>query len=475
MNGDHPQQRDPRDPHAGRAGAPRPPVPPYQPPNQPPRRNPPPSYPPPRPQPPYRGAPADPGPEGTQVIRRDGRRAQPAQAWSQPPADGRPAGPPPQQTHAYRPAGSAYAPTQTPQRHPGASGQPGRPGTPVPPPPRRDQPAPPVPPQRPPNPARARRRPPHWGRRIGLVLLALVVLVGGSVLYLDRGLNRIDALAGYPGRIADTPGTNWLLVGSDSRAGLTPEEEQKLATGGESPELGGSRTDTIMVVHIPESGAATMVSLPRDSYVPIPGYGRDKLNASFSFGGPQLLVQTVEEATGLRMDHYAEIGFGGFAGIVDAIGGVNLCVPYPIDDPLAGINLQAGCQDLTGAQALGFVRTRATPMADLDRMNNQRLFMAALLKKATGLTTLLNPLRLWPMVTETAGSFQVDEGDHLWNLAGLAWAMRGDLVTTTVPVGGFEDVYGSGNVLLWDRARASQFFEALANDRPVPPELLTSN
>jgi LCP family protein required for cell wall assembly len=217
-----------------------------------------------------------------------------------------------------------------------------------------------------------------------------------------------------------------------------------------------------------------MVSIPRDSYVSIPGVGKDKINAAFNNGGPQLLVQTVEEATGLRMDHYAEIGFGGFADIVDALGGVNLCVPYPIDDPLAGINLQAGCQDLTGAQALGFVRSRATALADLDRMNNQRLFMSALLKKATDLGTLLNPLRLWPMVTKTAGSLQVDEDDHLWNLAGLAWAMRGDLVTTTVPVGGFED-NESGNVLLWDREKATQFFGALAADEPIPPELLTTN
>ncbi|MFD4184078.1 LCP family protein, partial [Rhodococcus sp. NPDC058514] len=212
------------------------------------------------------------------------------------------------------------------------------------------------------------------------------------------------------------------------------------------------------------------------SYVTIPGWGQDKINAAFAIdgGGPQLLVQTVEGATGLRMDHYAEIGFGGFAGIVDSIGGVNICVPYPIDDPLAGINLQPGCQDLTGAQALGFVRTRATPMADLDRMNNQRAFMSALLKKATSVGTLINPFRLWPMATKTAASLQVDEGDHLWNLAGLAWAMRGDPITTTVPVGGFE-VVDVGDVLLWDSERASAFFEALAEDRPVPAELLTTN
>ncbi len=93
-----------------------------------------------------------------------------------------------------------------------------------------------------------------------------------------------------------------------------------------------------------------MVSIPRDSYVSIPGYGEDKINASFAFGGPQLLTQTVEEASGLHIDHYAEIGFGGFAGIVDAIGGVDMCLDTAIDDPLAGINLAPGCQELTGGR-----------------------------------------------------------------------------------------------------------------------------
>lgn len=396
------------------------------------------------------------------MIRRDGRGAAPAQAWSQDPEPrpqhARPAHPP-------RPTAD-HAPTQTPERYDDRSRP--RPGASVPPPPPRPgrPAAPPV------GPPPKRRRPARWGRRIGLTVLVLLLLAVGSVLYLDRSLNRVDALADYPGRVADTPGTTWLLVGSDSRTGLTPEQEQQLSTGG---ELDSQRTDTIMIVHIPRSGKPTMVSIPRDSYVPIPDYGRDKINAAFSIGGPQLLVRTVEEATGLRMDHYAEIGFGGFAGIVDAIGGVELCVPYPIDDPLAGIDLQPGCQELTGAQALGFVRTRATPLADLDRMNNQRTFMSALLDQATSVGTLVNPFRLWPLVTQSAGTLQVDDGDHLWNVAGLAWAMRGGMVTTTVPIGGFEDVYGSGNVLLWDRANASRFFEALADDQPVPPDLLVPN
>ena len=198
------------------------------------------------------------------------------------------------------------------------------------------------------------------------------------------------------------------------------------------------------------------------------------MNAAFSIGGPSLLVQTLEDATKVHIDHYAEVGFGGFADVVDAVGGVNLCLDAPIDDPLAGINLQAGCQDLTGPEALGYVRTRETfANADLTRIKNQRAFLTALLDKSTSVTTLLNPFRLVPLATNTTKSLTVDSSDHIWNLAGLGWAIRGKLVTTTVPVGGFEDT-SSGNALLWDDARASQFFGALADDEQVPADLVTT-
>lgn len=303
-----------------------------------------------------------------------------------------------------------------------------------------------------------------------MVFLVLLLMIVGAGVWADTSLARTEALTNYDGRVADTPGTNWLLVGSDSRTGLSPEEEAALATGG---DIGAGRTDTILLINIPADGPTTMVSLPRDWYVPIPGYGSDKLNAAFALGGAPLLTQTVETVTGLRMDHYAEVGFGGFADMVDAIGGVDLCVPYDINDPLAGIDLRAGCQELSGAEALGFVRTRATPLADLDRMNNQRLFLSSLLSKATSPATFLNPFRAIPLVRGTVGSLQVDNGDHIWNLGSLAWALRGDMVTTTVPISGFEDVGGSGNVLLSDRERASQFFDLLATGQQLPPELLT--
>nr|WP_256668076.1 LCP family protein [Nocardia cyriacigeorgica] len=416
--------------------------------------------------------------EPTQVMHRDGRGYAPPLAWSEvpdTPADRR--SPPPahdgrtkretvaSHDQAYAPPPyreSTHAPTQKP----------------VPfredePPGRRRGDVPPPPPSRPPRGGGRAPRPPrpkrkrHIFRWILVMLVVFALLIVTAVIQLDRTLHRIDALADYADRVGDTPGTNWLLVGSDSRSGLSSDQEQGLATGG---EVGPERTDTIILVHVPPSGRTTLVSLPRDSYVSIPGYGQDKLNASFAFGGPQLLVQSVEIATGLHIDHYAQIGFAGFAGVVDALGGIDVCVPQPIDDPLAGINLAAGCQTLNGPQALGFVRSRATALADIDRMNNQRLFLSALLEQATSPTTLANPFKLWPMARDTATSLTVDNGDHIWDLARLGWALRGDTLATTVPIGGFSDT-SSGNVLLWDKANASRFFEALAAGRPIPEDL----
>lgn len=303
------------------------------------------------------------------------------------------------------------------------------------------------------------------------LLLVAVLAVVGTAVWVDTSLHRIPALADYPERPAAGRGTTWLLVGSDSRADLTPDQQAELTTGG---DLGNGRTDTIMLVHTPgllSSTPTTMVSIPRDSYVPIPGYGSDKINAAFALGGAPLLTQTVEQATGLRIDRYAEVGFGGFAELVDAVGGVTMCLAEPIGDPLAGIDLPAGCQELDGRAALGYVRTRATPRADLDRMDNQRQFMSALLHRAASPGVLLNPLRWYPMATAAGGTVSVDEGAHVWDLARLAWALRGDITTTTVPIGEFTG-NGSGSVVIWNRDAALRLFEALATDSPIPPDVL---
>ncbi|WP_225978181.1 LCP family protein [Gandjariella thermophila] len=301
----------------------------------------------------------------------------------------------------------------------------------------------------------------------------LVLALAGFAGYLDTTLNRMPVLADYEGRPAEGAGTNWLMVGSDSRQGLTDDQKQELSTG----DADGGRTDTMMLLHIPGAGGgrATLVSLPRDSLVNIPGRSRNKLNAAYAFGGPQLLTRTVEQATGLRIDHYAEVGFAGFAGVVDAVGGVNVCVDQRLRDPAAGLNLNPGCQNLDGAQALGFVRTRK-PFArqDLDRIDNQRKFVSALVGKATSASVLANPMRLFPLATSGARALTVSNGDHLPNLAAAGLALAGsDTATTTVPIGGTPTLSGLGSVVVWDRTRASQLFQSFRADVAVPDQILS--
>jgi LCP family protein required for cell wall assembly len=304
-----------------------------------------------------------------------------------------------------------------------------------------------------------------------VIFLALVLGVVGAGAWIESSLHRIPVLAAYPNRPAAGKGTTWLLVGSDSRQNLSPDQQTELATGG---DVGNGRTDTILLVHVSGLGSdapTTMVSIPRDSYVNIPGHGEDKINAAFAIGGAALLVQTVEQAAGIRLDHYAEIGFDGFAEAVDAVGGVTMCPPDPISDPLAGIDLPAGCQELSGPQALGYVRTRATPRADLDRMTNQREFMSALMHRAASPAVLLNPLRWYPLAHAASGALTVDQDVHVWDLVDLAWALHGTVTTTTVPIGEFtgSDV---GSVVVWNDDAATRLFQALASDGPVPQDVL---
>jgi LCP family protein required for cell wall assembly len=323
-------------------------------------------------------------------------------------------------------------------------------------------------PERPPPQAGIRPRRRRWGRRVAAAIALLLVLMLAVLVWLDLRLNRVDALADYRGRPAVTPGVDWLIVGSDSREGLNAERRKQLATG----QAAGRRTDTMMLLHLPRGGGSpTLVSLPRDSYVPIPGHGSNKLNAAYAFGGPKLLARTVESVTGIRIDHYMEVGFDGFASTVDAVGGVRLCVDQPMHDPKAGLDLPAGCQVLDARKALGYVRTRASARGDLDRVERQREFLGALVDKATSPGVLLNPFRSVPLALHGADAIVVDGSDHIHHLIRFPFAMRavsgGDGVETTVPVGGTGMVPGVGSVVRWDRPKALALFNALKEDRPV--------
>jgi LCP family protein required for cell wall assembly len=316
----------------------------------------------------------------------------------------------------------------------------------------------------------------HRGRRIllitGCIVLVVLVLLGGMYFYLDSKLARSNVLVDYASRPAAGAGTNWLITGSDSRAGLTRAQKRQLHTGFSA----GHRSDTILILHIPSNGGRpVLISLPRDSYVNIPGFGPNKINAAYSFGGPKLLAKTVQNNTGLRIDHYIGIGFGGLVNVVDAVGGVRMCLPTPIHDPASGLNLKSGCQTLDGAEALGYVRTRHQfANQDLQREQNQRLFLRALLRKTTSPTTLLNPFASVPAAFGAAGAVKVDKGTHLYQLLQLALALRNP-ETTTVPIANANYPTAAGDAVLWDNARANRLFRDLNHDQPVPKGLLTGS
>lgn len=322
-----------------------------------------------------------------------------------------------------------------------------------------------------------RVRPPRSRVRLALkivagVVVVLLALVVGLYFFLDSKLHRADVLVDYSGRPAVASGTNWLITGSDSRQGLTRKQERQLATG---IDIGGHRSDTILILHIPSSGRPVLISIPRDSYVDIPGSGFNKINAAYAFGGPRLLVKTVQNATGLRIEHYMEIGFGGLVNAVNAVGGVKMCLPRSLHDPAAGLHLKKGCQTLNGAQSLGFVRTRHSfQQQDLQREQNQRIFIKALLSKLTSAGTILNPFAILPAAFGSAGSLKVDEGTHLYQLVSVAFALRHPL-TTTVPIANANLPTNAGDAVQWDHARALQLFNDLNGGRQVPKSLLSGS
>jgi LCP family protein required for cell wall assembly len=321
---------------------------------------------------------------------------------------------------------------------------------------------------------------PDWRRRIkvtAITVAAVLVVTGvGTYFWADSKLNREVDLSKVIDRPEAGEGTNYLIVGSDSRKGMSAEEKKKLHTG--SAE--GKRTDSMMILHT-GGGAPTLVSLPRDSNVTIPSFkgsdsgkfypatGRQtKLNAAYAEDGPELLVRTVEANTGLHIDHYVEIGFAGFANIVDAVGGVEMDIPQDIKDTKSGADLKKGRQTLNGEQALAFVRTRyALAGSDLDRTKNQQKFLSALANQVATPSTILNPFRLYPTMGAGLDSLVVDKDMGLYDLASMFWAMKGvsggDGKSMNMPIAGNT---ANGN-LQWDTAKVKTLVEQLKNDETV--------
>jgi LCP family protein required for cell wall assembly len=326
-------------------------------------------------------------------------------------------------------------------------------------------------------PARTGRRWRFWGRKgrrgrritliIGIVVLVLIASLAGSYFWVDGKLHKSVALPAFTGTSA---GTNWLIAGSDQRTGISRAERAKLHLG----SVGADASDSLMLLHM-GGPRPVLVSIPRDSYVPIPGHGSNKINAALAFGGPKLLVQTVETVTGLRIDHYMSIGFGGLAGVVNSVGGVRICVKAAIaPDPFSGFKgMKAGCHNLSGPQAIAFVRDRHSfATSDLQRIEDQRAFLSALLSKATSPGVYLNPFTALPFASTAAGAIAVDKGTSLYDLLQAALALRGPQ-TGTVPIANAALQTNAGEAVQWNHAQALALFNALKDNKPVPKGLLT--
>jgi LCP family protein required for cell wall assembly len=297
-------------------------------------------------------------------------------------------------------------------------------------------------------------------------VVLLIAATAGTYFWVNSRLNRSVTLPAFTGQSA---GTNWLIVGSDTRDGLTRAEIDQLHVG----FTGANASDSLMLLHM-GGGKPVLISIPRDSYVPIPGHGENKINAALAFGGPTLLVKTVENVTGLRIDHYMGIGFGGLVSVVNTVGGVRICLPAALHDPNSGVNLKAGCQNLNGVQALAFVRDRHSFLiSDLQRIQDQRAFLKALLAKATSPGVYLNPFVALPFASTAAGSIAVDKGTSLYDLYQAAFALRG-AQTGTVPIANANYVTSNaGDAVLWNQSEALALFNALQKDNPVPAGLLS--
>jgi len=312
-------------------------------------------------------------------------------------------------------------------------------------------------------------QPGRRGRRIalyfGILVLVIILAAGGSYFWVNGKLNRTVFL---PATTVTSSGTNWLIAGSDQRTGISRAQRAQLHLG----SVGADASDSLMLLHT-GGGKPVLISIPRDSYVPIPGHGSNKINAALAIGGPTLLVQTVEQVTGLKIDHYMSIGFGGLANVVNTIGGVHICLPAAVKDPYSGANLKAGCQNLNGTQAIQFVRSRhAFATSDLQRIQDQRAFLAALLSKATSPGVYLNPFTALPFASTAASSIAVDKGTSLTSLLQVAFALRGPQ-TGTVPIASANFPTSAGDAVKWDTPKALQLLGALKAGKPVPAGLLT--
>jgi LCP family protein required for cell wall assembly len=371
-----------------------------------------------------------------------------------------------------------------------------------------------------------RRRPPvRWSTRIAGGLALLIITASGighaALNGVSGAIDRVDAFSGMEGRPNGSKGTNFLLVGTDGRSGLSAAEKQAYHLGGAPCHC----TDTIMLVHLSaDRSRVSVVSIPRDTYVRLPyqvipdaspapsrtlspslaaapasasapggGPGAPvsaatsaapaaavqpdthpaKINEAYADGGPKLTVRTVEQLTGVHIDHYLEIDFTSFMKTVDIIGGVEVCTTHPLQDSYTGLHLPAGTTKLNGGQALQYVRARHLDgAADLGRMQRQQRFVAQVIHKITSGGMLADPLELSRAAATVLGSVRADQNLKPGDLIALAEGMKGLSAGSSefgsVPLSDTDyRVDGVGSTVKWDTVRAGRMWAAIRADRPL--------
>ena len=305
-----------------------------------------------------------------------------------------------------------------------------------------------------------RKPPPRRARRIGKVLLALlvvipllVVLAGfGMLLYASSQIERQEVAGLAPSRPLTV-----LVTGTDSREGMTREQQRELNTGSEA--VGADLTDTIFLLQA-SGGRTAMLAFPRDLFVTRCDGSQGRINAASRIGGPGCLVETITDLSGIPISHHLEVNFLGFRDIVDAVGGVEVCLDRPIQDGDAGIDLPAGCQRLEGPDALGYVRVRKIDN-DLERIRRQQTFVRALASEILSRDVLTSPTRLFDTTTAVAGAVTADSRLGPFDIGRLAWALRGlaDGLDNAHTVPATEAVIGGASVLQVSQPAADGLFD----------------
>lgn len=325
------------------------------------------------------------------------------------------------------------------------------------------------------------------------VLAAVVTLAALPVAYLATAAHRLNNQVEHLGGVfSDTAGTrpsaapaaaeaiNILMLGTDRRSDV-PTTGTAAET--EDWEAGEQRSDSMMIVHIDrDRDGVSVVSIPRDSWVRIPDHGRAKINAAFSYGGAALAVRTVENLTGVRIDHVAVVDWAGFMAVTDALGGVDMTIPETTHDSARDRTWTAGEHHLNGDDALAYVGQRyGLPGGDLDRVRRQQAFFRALAQTALKSETAKDPVKIYDLLDIITENLAIDEEWSTKEMADLALSLRnvsaGDVRYLTVPVTGTGRA-GSQSVVWLDKPAGTELWDAVRNDEVEGwatrhPDLLT--